>query len=330
MTDSRGPVAACVFLVGSALLLTALAVTQPYALACLAVIALGPLHVVLATRYILGRSLPALGGSTGGTLALLVAAMVLVRIVAALVPTPGRYLELIGGCAVVGWALWKGLDARRRVLGLAAVVALAAVSLLELPWYWLFLTHGHNVVPLIFLWDWARRLHPGARLAFVGANLVWASAIPAAVLSGWLDPLIEPTPPTVVTRLGNPTVLLASASPPGADPALGLRFLVVFGLMQAMHYLLWMVFFQVAGRREVTRFGDAFPRLRGWRFWVLGAGVSALVWAAYAIGYSDGRAAYGVLGALNVYLEQPVAVWLLLTALPAAATTRVVDELRRT
>ena len=178
MTDARGPVAGCVFLVGSALLLTALAVTQPFALASLAVVALGPLHVVLATRYILGRSLPALGGSTGGTLALLVAAMVLVRIVAALVPTPGRYLELIGGCAVVGWALWKGLD--------------------------------------------ARRLHPGARLAFVGANLVWASAIPAAVLSGWLDPLIEPTPPTVVTRLGNPTGLLASASPPGADPALGL------------------------------------------------------------------------------------------------------------
>ena len=191
MTDARGPVAGCVFLVGSALLLTALAVTQPLALASLAVVVLGPLHVVLATRYILGRSLPALGGSTGGTLALLVAAMVLVRIGAALVPTPGRYVELIGGCGVVGWALWRGLDARRRVLGLAAVVALAAVSLLELPWYWLFLTHGHNVVPLIFLWDWARRLHPGARLAFVGANLVWASAIPAAVLSGWLDPLID-------------------------------------------------------------------------------------------------------------------------------------------
>lgn len=73
MTDARGPVAGCVFLVGSALLLTALAVTQPLALASLAVVVLGPLHVVLATRYILGRSLPALGGSTGGTLALLVA-----------------------------------------------------------------------------------------------------------------------------------------------------------------------------------------------------------------------------------------------------------------
>lgn len=49
---------------------------------------------------------------------------------------------------------------------------------------------------------------------------------------------------------------------------------------------------------------------------------------AYALSYYDGRAAYSVLGAFNAYLEQPVAVWLLLTALPASATSLVVAQLR--
>jgi hypothetical protein len=68
--------------------------------------------------------------------------------------------------------------------------------------------------------------------------------------------------------------------------------------------------------------------VRGWRFWALALGASALVWAAYAGGgYDTGRAAYGVLGAFNLYLEQPVAVLLLLTALPATATSALVGRL---
>lgn len=91
-----------------------------------------------------------------------------------------------------------------------------------------------------------------------------------------------------------------------------------------MHYVLWMVFFQLYGRAEVRR----SPLPAGWRFWALAGGASALVWAAYAAGYYDGRTAYAVLGALNVYLEQPIATWLLLTALPASATTALVGRLR--
>lgn len=55
--------------------------------------------------------------------------------------------------------------------------------------------------------------------------------------------------------------------------------------------------------------------------------MSLLIWLVYALGYYDGRAVYGIVGAANVYLEQPIAVWLLLTVLPAGATSGLIHRL---
>lgn len=325
MRDARHLLAPALFLLAAALVLTALAVAQPFALTGLSVVALGPLHVLLALRYLAGRAWPVLGGGTGRALAGLLLAMVLVRLVTVLSPQLGHHLELIGSALVLGFAVWTGLQPRLRVVGLALVAATTVASLVELPWYWHLLTHGHNLVPLIFLWDWSRRCSRRARFGFVTANLIWAVGIPALILTGTLDPLINRVPPAFVPGA---SFLVESAAPPGADPALGLRFLVAFGFLQAMHYVLWMVFFQVGGRAEIGRLVRGVPAAGGWRFLVIALAVCGGIWATYAVGYLDGRAVYGVLGALNVYLEQPIAVWLLLGALPGGRTTALVGRLR--
>lgn len=328
MRDGRLLLTPTAFLLAGSLFLAALAVAQPFAVAAFSVLILGPLHVLLASRYLAGRGLPALSGAVGRTVALAVMAMTLVRVVAVIVPDAGRVLELFGSWAIVGFAVWVGLRGRLRLLGLAAALMLALLSLAELPAYWHLLTHGHNLIPLIFLWDWARRFSPTARLAFVACNLVWVLGIPVLLLTGLLDPLLNPTVPAAVSGLTDPGFLLGGAAPAGATQIQGLRYLAVFCFLQLMHYALWMVFFQICGRPETRRLAERFPAVAGWRFWAAAATVSVLVWGAYAIGYQDGRATYAVLGALNVYLEQPLAIWLLLTALPTAATTPLVARLR--
>lgn len=301
-----------------------LTLRAPFVTATFSVMLLGPLHVLLAVRYLSGRVAGALPGSTGWLLAAFVAVMALTRAVSSVAPHLGHQLELVGGMAGIGAALVVGLRRRLRWWALLLLAVIAIWSLVELPWYWHLFVHGHNLVPLVFLWDWTRGRPRGQRWGFVGVSLVWLAGIPAAILAGVTDPLLNGAPPSIVTELVDPAALVASASPPGADPALGLRFLAVFAFLQVMHYVLWMVFFQVCGRAEVRR----SPLPAGWRFWALAGAASALVWAAYATSYYDGRAAYAVLGALNVYLEQPIATWLLLTALPASATTALIGRLR--
>ncbi len=321
MASLRPPAAG---LLVAAALLAAVALRSPFTMAVFGIMLLGPLHVLLAVRYLSGRIAGAVPAATGSLLAAFLAAMALVRAVATVVPHLGHQLELLGSMGLAAFALARGLRGRMRFLALLPVALVAAFSLVHLPWYGHLLMHGHNLVPLVFLWDWTRGRPRRVRLGFVGANLIWLIGIPAAILLGLTDPVLNTVPSSAVTSLVDPAAVLASAAPPGADAALGLRFLVTFAFLQAMHYLLWMVFFQIWGRIEVQR----FPRLTGWRLWTLAALVSALVWAAYAVSYYDGRAAYSVLGAFNVYLEQPVAIWLLLTALPASATSALVGRLR--
>ena len=294
----------------------------PFAVTAFGIVLLGPLHVLLAVRYMSGRVAGAVPASTGWLLVALLSVMALTRAVTTFLPHLGHQLELFGSMALVALALALGLRGRLRLFALVPVALAAVLSLVHLPWYGHLLTHGHNLIPLIFLWDWARGRE--RRLAFVGANLVWVIGLPTAVLLGFTDPLLNGTPPDLVTRFVDPGALIATAAPPGVDAVLGLRFLAVLAFLQLMHYLLWMVFFQVCGRTQVQR----SPLPSGWRFWALAGGISAAVWAAYAVSYFDGRAAYSVLGAFNAYLEQPVSVWLLLTALPASATTVLIARLR--
>ena len=49
---------------------------------------------------------------------------------------------------------------------------------------------------------------------------------------------------------------------------------MVFSYLQAMHYVIWMVFFQIAGRSEISRLASRFPIARGRWFWLLAVAVS--------------------------------------------------------
>ena len=57
----------------------------------------------------------------------------------------------------------------------ASILAAAAYASFSFPAYhFVVLTHLHNLVPLIFLWDWAGRIAaPRARLAFRLTQLLW-------------------------------------------------------------------------------------------------------------------------------------------------------------
>lgn len=306
-------------------LLAVLSLRAPFAVAVFGIVLLGPLHVLLALRYLSGRVAGAVPAATGWLLVAFLSVMALLRAVSAYAPHLGQRLELFGSMALLAFALALGLHGRLRLLALLPLALATALAAAHLPGHSHLVAHAHNLIPLVFLWDWTRG-HPAlSRCGFMGASLLWAIGIPAAILLGLADPLLNSAPPEILTAIADPTAVLATAAPPEADPVMAIRFLAAFAFGQLMHYLLWMVFFQRWGRAEVAH----SPLPSGWRLWTLGAVVSAAVWAAYAVSYYDGRAAYSVLGAFNAYLEQPVAIWLLLTALPATATSTLVTDLRK-
>lgn len=310
--------------------LSVAASAQPYAIAVLGIMVLGAAHVLLAARYLAGRVVGAVGESTGWLLAAFVGAMMVVRVASAWSPALGQRLELIGSMTIIAIAAWLGLRGRARWLVLAIVVIVACSSFVHVPWYWHVFSHSHNLIPLVFLWDWARRHRAGTGLAFTALNLIWACGIPALILAGVFDGVINSAAPEFVSGLIDPAFVLGSAAPPHADPQLAVRFLVSFTYLQLMHYVVWMVFFQVAGRSEIGALERRFPAIAGWRFWLIVAAISVAIWGVYAFSYIDGRAIYAILGAANVYLEQPIAVWVLLAALPARATTGLVHGIAAT
>ena len=91
-----------------------LTLRAPFVTATFSVMLLGPLHVLLAVRYLSGRVAGALPGSTGWLLAAFVAVMALTRAVSSVAPHLGHQLELVGGMAGIGAALVVGLGRRLR------------------------------------------------------------------------------------------------------------------------------------------------------------------------------------------------------------------------
>jgi hypothetical protein len=72
-----------------------------------------------------------------------------------------------------------------RAIGLAVLINAAYASFSFPGYHFVVLTHLHNLVPLIFLWDWARRLGTSpARLAFRLAQALWILLVPLLILLG--------------------------------------------------------------------------------------------------------------------------------------------------
>ena len=293
---SRGVRLALGFLVASALAL-ALALRAPLATTVLGLIAFGVLHNVLELRYVTGRFAGVLRGRLLVALAVLITGIVLCRLAAARTP------EILLGYAVLATGVLVGL--RRwwlRLAGLGVLACALAVSLRFPAYHFVILAHLHNVVPLLFLWEWSTGL-PGRR-PFRGAQLVWVLVVPALVLAGVFDRWITGGASDVVAFAGSPAAIAAPVTPPAV--AVGLRFLVVFGYLQTMHYVVWVGFLPRVAPDAARAFDLRVPWLRGWRPWALGGAVALALVGIFLADYAQGRLLYSSFAAYHAYLEFPV------------------------
>ena len=291
---------------GTALLV---AVRAPLATTVLGLIGFGVLHNVLELRYVGGRFAGVLPGRFLVLLLGLVSGIVLCRLTGARTPEILLAYGVLAAGVVhavrpVGWRL-------------AALVGLGAALATSLTWpayHFVVLAHLHNVVPLVFLWEWSRAL-PTGRTTFRLAQVAWVLGIPALILAGVFDPWISGGPSTVAAFAGTPASIAAPVVPP--DLTIGLRFLVVFAYLQTMHYVVWVGFLPRCAPDAARAFDLRIPWLSGWRPWALGIGLAAALAVLFVADYRQGRLLYASFASYHAYLEFPV-----LLALLSGATRR--------
>ncbi|MEU3462829.1 hypothetical protein ABZ721_23145 [Streptomyces sp. NPDC006733] len=272
----------------------------------------GILHNVLELRYVTGRFEGVLRGPFLRLLGLLITGIVVCRL---LPPSTATHTgEILLAYGLLGTACVHALRSRPPLLAAAvAVLAVAAGTSLAFPAYhFVVLTHLHNVVPLLFLWEWSRRL-PHGRATFRAVQCGWVLVVPALLMAGAFDHwLADGTAWT--DRLS------AAYTPPAwLDSAVSLRFLAVFAFLQTMHYVVWVWFLPRYAPDASRSFERRVPALRGWRAWALGLGVAAALASLFATDYAQGKALYAAVASYHAYLEFPVLLILVLGLGPAAA-----------
>jgi hypothetical protein len=304
-----GPVAGFALLTVAVL---AVSLRMPAGTAVVGLAGLGILHNVLELRYMAGRFEQVLHGAFLRLLAALITGIVLCRVLPASAATRDGEILLAYGLLAVACA--HALRHRPRVLAAAgALIAAAATASLSFPAYhFVVLTHLHNVVPLVFLWEWSRGMGRGRRL-FRAVQTGWVVVIPALVLAGAFDPLMG-------AGSGWTARLSAAYTPPawlhsGAE----LRFVTVFAFMALMHYLVWVWFMPRYAPDATAAFEQRVPVLGARRAWALGLGAGAALAALFVSDYDQGTSVYSALASYHAYLEFPVLLMLVLGMGPKAA-----------
>lgn len=290
-----------------------LATRAPLATTVLGLIAFGVLHNVLEIRYVAGRFSAVLTGRFLVLLLILISGIVVCRVAAGFWPGPARTGEVLLGFVILAVGCGVGLRGGW-LLAAWAVLAIAGAAAVVLPaYYFVILTHLHNLVPLVFLWEWAGRF-PAARdrAVFRATQVLWILAIPLLILVGAVDGWISAAPGVVEHFVGNGDRVIASAAPPEAVATWGLRFLVVFSFMQTMHYVVWVAFLPRFAPEAAAAFDARVPWLRGRRAWLVGLGGGAVLTLLFLSDYFAGRAVYAALATYHAYLEFPVLLALLM------------------
>jgi hypothetical protein len=288
----------------------AFALRLPAATAVVTLAALGILHNVLELRYLGGRFAGVLNGVFLRLLAVLITGIVVCR---ALPIAPAtRAAEIVITYAVIAVAC--GYALRRRPVALTVALlgtaAAGAVSLAFPDHHFVVLTHLHNVVPLVLLWEWSRQLPPPSRTALRAVQIGWVLAVPALLMAGVFDGLMAPA--TAWTG-----ELAPAYTPPGwLQSGLELRFLTVFAFMATMHYLVWIWFMPRYAKAATEEFERRVPTVTGRRAWAIGLGGSAVIAVLFALDRADGAALYATVATYHAYLELPVLLVLLLGYAP--------------
>lgn len=258
---------------------------------------LGPLvfgvpHVASDLRYLLLQPPRPLGARLVPALVAIFSAMTLLRCVMLAGGPSAPRLELALGALAVGVGAWPRTGL---VIGAVAFL-LPAFARPDLAALWI--GHLHNFVAVAVWWAWSER-HPGrwGVLALLAAGIgVLLSGVgePWLWRSGALDPAAG-------LRLGDVVSVLA----PGVPSPWDVRLVLVFALMQAVHYGLWIA---------------CIPAIRGFAGWrgALGtAGVTAVVLGAVALPLTGlafptaARSTYLSLVLFHGWLELAVAAHLL-------------------
>lgn len=288
---------------------------QPMSVSVLGLAALGLAHVALELRYIIGRFSSVLTGTYAVLIALLLTLIVLGRAIVGYLPEVGRGLEIVFGFVVLATGVHLVFRGTTRNLAHVVVGLAAGASLLWPQGYLLVITHLHNLVPVIFLWEWSRRLRDVRwRWAFRSLHIVWASVIPALIIVGAFDSFIGQDVGLASALVGDGITVIAAAAPPGADFEPAWRYMVAFSFLQTMHYVVWIGFFPLFGRDATRTFERRFPRLNGRVFWPLLIAASLIVFATFGSSYGAGRGIYSLVAAYHVYLELPLLLLVLARA----------------
>jgi hypothetical protein len=284
-----------------------LALTLPLATTVFALLLFGVLHNYFELRYVVGRFGGLFAGRLGEAVLVGLTAIVLIRL-APLGPV-GRPAEIVATYGLLGAVLVLRLGGRPRLLmaSLLALLLAATISLAYADYHFVAITHLHNVLPLVFLWEWTSGSSdtvPGR--AFRLLNLTWAVLLPTLLLAGVLgEPaMLDPTWATGI--LGEADSFVRTLAPPGGDSELGGRLLSVFALLQLMHYYVWCRFFPSVGEAEAARFDRTMQGLRlpygrclTGLVVLLAAATLLLMWADFW----RGRSLYGALAGYHAYLE---------------------------
>ena len=300
-------------MLGAAALSLAVALRAPLTLTVLGLLLFGVLHNVLEIRYVAGRFAAVLTGRFLALLLALTSGIALCRLTAQWWPAPARLAEVAIGYLILAAGCWIGLRGWWRLVG-CAILGVAGYASFSYPAYhFVVLTHLHNLVPLIFLWDWASRIpQPRARLAFRLTQLLWIIVLPLIILAGGLDRWISATPGAAARFVGDGSRLIAAAAPPEAAATIGVRFLVVFALLQTMHYVVWVGFLPRYAPEAAAAFDARVPWLRGRRAWIVGIVAGSFFAVLFLSDYFAERALYGALATYHAYLEFPVLLALIM------------------
>jgi len=273
-------------------------------------IGFGILHNVLELRYVLGRFGDLLSGSIGLLIAILVSGIAVTRLGGAYLGGWARPAEILLGYAVLGAGTWIGLSGLRRYAVLAVLLGAAAVSLSHPAYHVVVLAHLHNLVPLVFLWEWSRRLPALARRGFRSVQVAWVLVVPTLVVAGVFDRWVNPDPGAVRALVGEGAQVVSTVAWPQA-PESGMRWLVAFAFLQTMHYVVWEWFLPRAAPEATAAFEARWPVASSRRVWGLGIGLAVLLGALLLTDYGQGRTVYSGLASYHAYLEFPVLLVLL-------------------
>jgi hypothetical protein len=301
----------------------ALAVGAPLTVTVLGLLLFGVLHNVLEIRYVAGRFATLLTGRFLALLLALSSGIALCRLTASSWPLGARYAEVAIGYAILAAGCWIGLRGIAMLAGLGVLVLGAYASLCYPAYHFVVLTHLHNLVPLVFLWDWAGRIAtPRTRLAFRLTQVLWIVCVPLLILAGVLDRWISAAPGVAARFVGDGSRIIAATAPPEAADQIGVRFLVMFAFMQTMHYVVWVGFLPKFAPEAAAAFDARVPWLRGRRAWLVGIVGGGFLAVLFLSDYFAGRALYGALATYHAYLEFPVLLALVMSPLTVRPGSR--------